>query len=87
MLKITKIELELIPDPDIYLFFQKGTREIISYIFNRYSKASNKYLKFCDPKQASKHILYLDANNLYGYAMRRFLLTSELKQTDLRNLT
>ena len=79
MLKITEIELELIPDPDIYIFFQKGTRERISYISNRYSKASNKYLKSYDPKQESKHILYLDANNLYGYAMRRLLLTSGLK--------
>ena len=79
MLKIIEIELELIPDLDIYIFFQKGARERISYISNRYSKASNKYLKSYDPKQESKHILYLDVNNLYGYAMRRLLLTSGLK--------
>ena len=40
----------------------------VSYISNRYSKANNKYLKSYDPKQESKHI-YLDANNLYGYAI------------------
>ena len=28
----------------------------------RYSKASNKYLKFYDPKQGSKHVIYLDPN-------------------------
>ena len=27
MLKITKIDLELIPDPDMYIFFEKGTSE------------------------------------------------------------
>ena len=34
MLKITKLELELIPDPHIYLFFEKGTRAY-TYIFRR----------------------------------------------------
>ena len=50
----------------MYIFFEKGTREGISYIFNRNRKASNKYLKSYDPKQESKHIIYLEANNLYG---------------------
>ena len=38
MLEIAKIQLELIADPDIYIFFEKGARGGISYIFNRYSK-------------------------------------------------
>ena len=45
MVKMTKIELELIPDPNMYIFFEKGTRGGISYISNKYTKASNKYLK------------------------------------------
>ena len=44
MLKMTKVKLELITDPDMYIFFEKGTRDGISYISNRYSKANNKYL-------------------------------------------
>ena len=56
-LKWQKIELELIPDPDIYIFFEKGTRGGISYISNRYNKANNKYLKSYDPKEESKHII------------------------------
>ena len=76
MLKMTKIELELITDPDMYIIFEKGTRSGISYISNRYSKANNKYLKSYDPKQESKHIIYLDANNLYDYAMFKFVLAN-----------
>ena len=53
MLRMTKIELELIPDSDMSIFFEKGTGGGISYISNRYSNASNKYLKSYDPKQES----------------------------------
>ena len=56
----------------MFMFFEKGTRSRIFYISQRYCKANNKYLKFFDPKQESKHI-YLDANNLYGYAISKFL--------------
>ena len=72
MLKLKKIELELIPYPDMYAFFEKGTRGIISYIYNRYSKANNKSLKSYYPKQESKHTIYLDAIILYGYAISYF---------------
>ena len=76
MLNMTKLEIKLIPYPDMYIFFEKGTRSGVSYISNRHSKANKKYLKSYDPKQVSKHIIYLDANNLYGYAMSKFLPTS-----------
>ena len=78
MLNMAKEELELIPDHDMYIFVEKGTRGGVSYISNRYSKSNNKYLRTYDPKQESKHI-YLDANNLYGYAMYKFLPTSGFK--------
>ena len=75
------MELELIPDPDMYTFFQKGTRGGVSYTSNRYTKANNKYLKSYDPKQEFKHI-YLDANDLYGDEMLKFLPTSGFKWID-----
>ena len=64
----------------------------VSYISNRYSKANNKYLKSYDPIQESKHITYLDANNLYGYAMFKFIPTSgfewiDAKESDLNKYT
>ena len=40
---------------------------------------NNQHLKSYDPKQELKHIVYLDANNLYGYAMSQFLPKSEFK--------
>ena len=79
MLNLTKVELELITDPDMYIFFEEGVRGGVSYISNRYNKTNNKYLKFYNPKQESKHIIYLDANNLYGHAMSKFLPTSGFK--------
>ena len=57
MLKMTKIKIELVSDPDMYIFFEKGTRCGIFYISNWYSKANNKYLKSYDPKQ-EWNILY-----------------------------
>ena len=66
----------------MYIFFEKGTRAGMSYISNRYRKANNKYLKSYDPKQESKHIIYLDANNLYDYAMSEFLSTNGLRWID-----
>ena len=75
VLNMTKVELELISDLDMYIFFE-GMSSGVSYISKRYSKANNKYLKSYDPKQESKHIIHLGANNLYGYAMSNFLPTS-----------
>ena len=82
MLNLTKVKLKFIPDSEMYKFFEKDMRVGVCYISTRYSKANNKYLKSYDPKRESKHVIYLDANNLYGYAMSKFLPTSEFKWID-----
>ena len=51
----------------------------VFYISSRSSKASNKCLKHYDTKQESKHIIYLDTNNLFSYAMSKFLPKSRFK--------
>ena len=47
----------------------------VSYIANRYGKANNKHMKEYDEKAPSKYIMYLDANNLYGWAVSQYLPT------------
>ena len=72
MLKMTKIELDLISDIDMHLLIEKRMRGGISYIAKRYSKANNKYMESYNSSKGSKYITYLDANNLYGWAMSHY---------------
>ena len=79
MLKMIEIELELISDIDMHLLIAKGMRGGISYITKRHSKGNNKYMKCYDSSIESKFIMYLDANNLYGWAMSQYLSYSGFK--------
>ena len=78
MLKMIGIELELINDIDLHLFIEKGMRGGISYIAKRNSKANNKFMENYDSSECNSieeivFIMYLDANNLYGWAMYQYL--------------
>ena len=88
MLKLTEVELDLISDPTMYLMIEKGIRGGISTIMKRYSVANHKYLDDYDPTEESKYIEYLDANNLYGWAMTQLLPTKGFRwmaKDDLSN--
>lgn len=93
-LKMTKVNMELITDPNMYLFFERGIRGGICMITKRFSQANNKYLKNYSKEEASKYIMYYDANNLYGWAMIqhlpiskfRWLTEDEISKIDVCNI-
>ena len=78
-LRMTKVNLELLHDQDMLLMIEEGIRGGVSMISNRYGKTNNKYMKDYDPSLPSKYIQYLDANNLYGWAMSEKLPTDGFK--------
>ena len=83
MLKHTSVELELLSDVDMYLFFEKGIRGRYSAITHRMATANNKYIDGFNPDLPSSYIMYLDANNLYGWAMSNPLPHSNFKWEDV----
>ena len=79
LLKMTNIKLELMTDIDMFQFIEKGMHGGVSYIANRYGNSNNKYMKEYNEKAPSKYIMYLDANNLYGWEMSQYLPTGNFK--------
>ena len=87
MLKITGVELELLSDPQMYLMIENGIRGGISTISKRYAKANNPYMQDeFNPNEETKYIPYLDANNLYGWAMSKPLPVRDFKWMDEKEL-
>ena len=84
-LKETGQQLELLCDYDMLMMIERGIRGGMTHIAKRYSEANNKYMKNFDPNKPSKFIQYLDANNLYGWAMSQSLPTNGFKW--ISNLT
>ena len=86
MLKMTGVELELLTDIDMYLFYEKGIRGGISTVMGRYAKANNPYMDDYDPNVPTSYIQYLDANNLYGWAMSQSLPVGGFKWMSEKHL-
>ena len=86
-LKMKKIRLELLSDFDMILMIKKGIRGGISMISNRLGTLNNKYMgDLFDQSKESTYIQYLDANNLYGWAMSKPLPTHGFEWMSESNL-
>ena len=71
MLKQTRVQLDLISDPDIYRMLRNSMRGRGCMITGRYTNAKNINLgTLFEPTKTKVYIINLDANNLYGKAMR-----------------
>ena len=81
-LKKTNIELELLTDYDMLLMVEEGLRGGICHSIHRYAKANNKYMKNYNNNEEASYIQYLDANNLYGWAMSKKLPANGFKWLD-----
>jgi hypothetical protein len=87
LFKTTGIKIDALTDPDMYLFFEKGTRGGISMISKRHGAANNPYMgdQYKNYKP-DKYLTYLDANNLYGWAMSYPLPTEDFEWMEKEEL-
>ena len=73
MLKMTGVKIELLTDINMVLIIENTIRGGLTQAVRKYAVANNKYLPEYDKNRLSSYLQYLDANNLYGYAMIRKL--------------
>ena len=78
-LKITKVRLDLFDNEEMYTFIERSIRGGISQISKRFAKANNSRCRDFDPLKPITHLIYLDANNLYGWAMSQMLPTHNFR--------
>ena len=86
-LKTTGVELELLQDVDMYTFLESGIRGGVSMISHRRATANNPGAHSdetpYDSSKPNSYIMYLDANNLYGWYMSQQLPHRDFKWLDL----
>ena len=78
-LKKTGVKLELLRDYNLLLMDENGIRGGICQATHRYAKANNKYMKNYDKSIESSYLAFLDANNLYRWAMSQKLPLNSFK--------
>ena len=84
-LKKTGLNLELLKDPDMLLMFERSIRGGITQSVHRWAIVNNPYMGYeYDPSKSTEYLQYLDANNLYSWAMSQPLPTGKFKWIDVR---
>ena len=82
MFKKEQRRIRVINSTDMLLMFEKGIRGGMCQATYRNAKANNKYMNNYDKNKESSYLVYLDANNLYGYAMSKKLPIRNFKWLD-----
>ena len=77
--KQTNVKLELLTGIHMLLMIEEGVRGGMCQSTHRYAKANNKYMRNCDKNIESSYLMYLDANNLHGWAMSQTLPVNVFK--------
>ena len=85
-LKQMGVSLKLLLEPHMLLMFERGIRGGITESMHRWAAANNPYMgsKY-HPSKPTKYLQYLDANNLYGWAMSQPLPTGEFRWVEFGN--
>ena len=87
-LKKTGVKLELLTDANMLMLFEQGIHGEICAAIHYYAEADNKCTKNYDSTKKSTYLMYVDSNNLYGYAMSQKLPIKNFKfETDLSIFT
>ena len=81
-LKKTGAKLELLTDENMFLTYEEGIRGGTCSKVHSYAEANNKYMKNHDKNKKSTFLMYVDANNLYCWAMSKKLPVDGFKWVD-----
>ena len=73
LLKKDRSNIRIKLNHNMLLMVENGIRGGICQATPRYAKANNKYMKNYDKSIESSHLAFLDANNLYGWAISQKL--------------
>lgn len=80
MLKTTKGKLHMVSDYDMILMLTKGIRGGLYQCPNHHAVANNPYMKEeFNNDLPTTYLAYLDANNLYGWAMNQCMPFANFK--------